>query len=54
MAHRDKLMALTQLGALEMRDRLATGALRAVDLVEACLARIEALEPEVGAWSAGW
>lgn len=51
MAHRDKLMALTQLGALEMRDRLATGALRAVDLVEACLARIEALEPEVGAWS---
>jgi Asp-tRNA(Asn)/Glu-tRNA(Gln) amidotransferase A subunit family amidase len=51
MAHRDKLMALTGLGALEMRDRLATGALRAVDLVEACLARIEALEPEVGAWS---
>lgn len=51
MAHRDKLLALTGLGALEMRDRLATGALRAVDLVEACLARIEALEPEVGAWS---
>ena len=34
-----------------MRDRLASGALRAVDLVRACLARISELEPQVGAWA---
>ena len=51
MAHSDKARAILGLGAVEMRDRLASGALRAVDLVEACLARIAALEPEVGAWA---
>lgn len=51
MAHSDKAQAILGLGAVEMRDRLASGALRAVDLIEACLARIAALEPEVGAWA---
>jgi len=51
MAHRDKVQAILELGAVEMRDRLASGALRAVNLVEACLARIAALEPQVGAWA---
>lgn len=36
--------------AAELRDRLASGALGAVDLVEACLARIAARENEVQAW----
>jgi Asp-tRNA(Asn)/Glu-tRNA(Gln) amidotransferase A subunit family amidase len=39
-----------QLDALELRDRLASGALRAVELAEACLARIDEVEPEVQAW----
>jgi Asp-tRNA(Asn)/Glu-tRNA(Gln) amidotransferase A subunit family amidase len=51
MAHSDKAQAILALGAVEMRDRLASGALRAVDLVEACLARIAELEPQVGAWA---
>lgn len=38
-------------GAVELRDRLAAGALSAVALVEACLARIEAVEPQVQAWA---
>ena len=42
---------LLQLGAVEQRDRLATGALRAVELAEACLAEIGRREPEVGAWA---
>jgi len=37
MARSDKMQAVLGLGAVEMRDRLASGALRAVDLVEACL-----------------
>ncbi|TDX31822.1 amidase [Rhodovulum visakhapatnamense] len=40
-----------QLGAVALRDRLASGALSALDLVEACLARIAAREPEIGAWA---
>ena len=51
MAHSDKTAAVLGLGAVALRDRLASGALRAVDLVEACLARIETLEPEIGAWA---
>lgn len=51
MAHSAKAQAILALGAVEMRDRLASGALRAVDLVEACLARITELEPQVGAWA---
>jgi Asp-tRNA(Asn)/Glu-tRNA(Gln) amidotransferase A subunit family amidase len=43
--------ALLQLSALELRDRLASGALRAVDLAKACLAQIEKREPEVQAWA---
>lgn len=51
MAPRDKTGAVLGLEAVEMRDRLASGALRAVDLVRACLARISELEPQVGAWA---
>lgn len=39
------------LGATELRDRLASGALDAQTLVEACIARIEAREAEVRAWA---
>lgn len=39
------------LGAVELRDRLASGALLAEDLVKACLARIAAREPQVQAWA---
>ena len=51
MAPRDKTGAVLGLEAVEMRDRLASGALRAMDLVRACLARISELEPQVGAWA---
>ncbi|MFC4666924.1 amidase [Seohaeicola nanhaiensis] len=51
MAPRDNPDALLSLSAVELRDRLASGALRAVELVEACLARIAAVEPEVQAWA---
>ena len=51
MAPRDKTAAVLGLEAVEMRDRLASGALRAVELVRACLARIAELEPRVGAWA---
>ena len=51
MAHRDKATAVLGLGAVDLRDRLASGALRAVDLVNACLTRITELEPQVGAWA---
>ncbi|MEM8630366.1 MAG: amidase [Pseudomonadota bacterium] len=37
--------------AVSLRDRLATGALSAVDLTKAAVARIEAREPEVQAWA---
>ena len=43
--------ALLSLSAVVLRDRLASGALRAVEVVEACLARIAAREPEVQAWA---
>jgi aspartyl-tRNA(Asn)/glutamyl-tRNA(Gln) amidotransferase subunit A len=42
---------LLQLDVIELRDRLASGAVRAAELAEACLAEIERREPEVGAWS---
>jgi aspartyl-tRNA(Asn)/glutamyl-tRNA(Gln) amidotransferase subunit A len=42
---------ILQLTALELRDRLARGALRAVDLAKACITQIEAREPEVHAWA---
>lgn len=43
--------ALAGLGAVELRDRLAGGALRAVDLAEALIERIAATEPDIGAWA---
>lgn len=43
--------ALLVLGAVELRDRLARGALRAADLAEACLARIAATDSELRAWA---
>ncbi|WP_299650743.1 amidase [uncultured Jannaschia sp.] len=43
--------ALLALGAVELRDRLASGALSAIDLTEACIARIEAREPDLHAWA---
>ncbi|MCB1312677.1 MAG: amidase [Sedimentitalea sp.] len=39
------------LGAVALRDRLASGALSCLDLTEACIARIAAREDEVGAWA---
>src|SRR3546814_4555270 len=42
---------ILQLGAVEQRDRRAGGALRAVELAEACLEEIGRREPEVGAWA---
>jgi aspartyl-tRNA(Asn)/glutamyl-tRNA(Gln) amidotransferase subunit A len=43
--------ALFDLDAVALRDRLAAGALRTVELAEACLARIAEREPEVQAWA---
>ena len=51
MAPRDNGGGLTALGAVALRDRLATGAVRAVEVVEACLDRIAQVEPEVQAWA---
>lgn len=51
MAQRDNTDAILGLSAVALRDRLASGALRAVELVEACLARIARTEPDVGAWA---
>ncbi|MBL8708208.1 MAG: amidase, partial [Rhodospirillaceae bacterium] len=39
------------LGAVELRDRLARGAVRAVEIAEASLAQIAATEPRVQAWA---
>ncbi len=39
------------LSAVELRDRLASGALRAREMAEACLAQIAAREPDVGAFA---
>ena len=43
--------AALDLGAVALRDRLAAGALKAADLAEAAIARIEATEPELRAWA---
>ncbi len=42
---------LLSLDACALRGRLASGAVRALELAEACIARIEAREPEVQAWA---
>lgn len=47
----DQAGTILSLSAVDLRDRLASGALRAVELVEACLARIAAKEPAVQAWA---
>lgn len=39
------------LEACELRERLASGAIGALELVEGCIARIEAREPQVKAWA---
>jgi Asp-tRNA(Asn)/Glu-tRNA(Gln) amidotransferase A subunit family amidase len=51
MARHDNPTALLGLGAVALRDRLASGAVKAVDLVEACLQRIAEVEPKVQAWA---
>lgn len=42
---------ILQLGAVELRDRLANGALRAVELATACADRMEAREETIQAWA---
>jgi Asp-tRNA(Asn)/Glu-tRNA(Gln) amidotransferase A subunit family amidase len=42
---------LTELSALELRDAIARGTLKAVEIVEACLARIAERESDVQAWA---
>jgi Asp-tRNA(Asn)/Glu-tRNA(Gln) amidotransferase A subunit family amidase len=44
----DQVIALDP---LTMRDRLASGALRATDLAAACIAQVKAREPDVQAWA---
>lgn len=51
MARHDRTQAVLGLDAVGMRDRLASGALRSVDLVRACLDRIAEHEPQTGAWA---
>jgi Asp-tRNA(Asn)/Glu-tRNA(Gln) amidotransferase A subunit family amidase len=42
---------LADLSALQARDEIVRGAVKCVELAEACLARIEEREPEVKAWA---
>ncbi len=42
---------LLSLGAVEIRDRLASGAVRAVEYAAACLEQVAAHEPQVQAWA---
>lgn len=51
MARHNNTDAILGLSAVDLRDRLASGSLRAVELVEACLHRIAATEPQVQAWA---
>ncbi len=46
-----KPVAPLGLPVLELRDRLASGAIPVAELAEMVIARIEAREPEVGAWA---
>ncbi|PWR03903.1 amidase [Meridianimarinicoccus roseus] len=43
--------SLLAIDACTLRDRLATGAIRAIDLVEACLAQVAERDPEVRAFA---
>jgi aspartyl-tRNA(Asn)/glutamyl-tRNA(Gln) amidotransferase subunit A len=47
----DRRPAAPTLAAVELRDRLAAGALRAIDVAEDLIARIAATEPELRAWA---
>src|SRR5687768_10775949 len=49
-ARRFGMHGLAFQGAVALRDQIAAGAWRATEVTEACLARIEASEPEVKAW----
>jgi len=51
MAGKGGNAALVSLGAVALRDRLASGALRAAELAEACLAQVDSREAEIGAWA---
>lgn len=48
---RMKQDALLELDSVNLRQRLASGALRASELMAACLARIAEREPQIGAWA---
>src|SRR3546814_10005939 len=45
----EETMSLTALSAVELRPRIGTKAISPVELLEACIARIEALNPAVNA-----
>ncbi len=47
----DRETGILALDAAMLRDRLATGALRAREVAQACLTRIRAVEPQVQAWA---
>lgn len=51
MTAKQKLASIAALGALDLRDRIACGALKAEAVAEALIARIEATEPQVRAWA---
>ncbi|NJM34589.1 MAG: amidase, partial [Rhodomicrobium sp.] len=42
---------LTELTALELAEKIGRGECRSEEVVAACLAKIAALEPEIGAWA---
>lgn len=44
-------MSLADLSAIELRDKLATGEVRAIELTEACLQRIEETDADIEAWA---
>lgn len=46
-----KNKGLAGLGAVELRDRIAGGAMRAIDIVEELIARIDETEPRLRAWA---
>lgn len=43
--------AVLSLDVITLRDRLASGALRATEVARACLAQVAARDPQVGAWA---
>ena len=51
MARQVAEMGVLSLPLIELRDRLASGALRVPEVARACLDRIRAVEPGVQAWA---